>query len=409
MRNDKTMMKIAVLLENPIQVGGGFNQALNAITQLHDKAAGRFEVEVFTSIVDNLDYLRRLGVRATYLRYGNPNIFVRVLSRTKIGRKFCSPLEGARAQKIERALIADGVDLAYFVTHSSTPIHFRALNFITTVLDLCHRDNLEFPEVRVDGQFEQREAHFSTCLPKAYAVIVASDQLADKIVARYGVDRERMVAMPFAPSPFLNDAHSAVAANVLAKYNLAPGYFFYPAQFWPHKNHIRILEALAYLAAQEKTRVKEVPRVVFSGGDHGNLEHVNAVARRLGVENQVRYIGFVPVEHMRALYEGATAVVMPTYFGPTNIPPQEAWMLGKPLVYSKHLSEQIGDAAILVDPDSDIEIAEAMLRVRDKSVAEDLAMKGRAQLENLRRERCIAEDELVRKLAQFDGRRRCWG
>jgi len=63
-------------------------------------------------------------------------------------------------------------------------------------------------------------------------------------------------------------------------------------------------------------------------------------------------LGFVPIEDMRGLYEGSLAIVMPTYFGPTNIPPLEAWTLEKPLIYSTHLAEQAGDAALLIDPNN---------------------------------------------------------
>lgn len=397
-------MKIGILLENPIQVGGGFNQAINAIVQLQRIIGKQHEVLVFTTIKASLQHLKRIGVPAAYLpAAGRPSrialAVLRRLAHKEIGKAWM-------AKKIENALLKAGMDLAYFVTHSSTPNYFRKLNYITTVLDLCHRDDLEFPEVSADGRFEERERHFSTCLPRAVAVLVASHQLLKSIVVRYGIDEERMIAMPFEPSPFLSEAHSIDRAAVLGNYGLRDGYYFYPAQFWPHKNHIRILEAVSLL--KQKTAVNSDIRVVFSGGNSGNLARIKQQAQQLGVSDNVTFLGFVPVDHMRALYEGALAVVMSTYFGPTNLPPLEAWAVGRPLIYSAHLNEQVGDAALFADADNAEQWADAMLRIRDPAVAVDLIEKGRKQLEVVDTERLEAEALFVRRLEQFAQRRKCW-
>ncbi|TBF29299.1 glycosyltransferase family 4 protein [Rhizobium ruizarguesonis] len=397
-------MKIGILLENPIQVGGGFNQAINAIVQLQRIIGKQHEVVAFTTIKANLQHLKRLGVPAEYLpaagRLSRIALAVlRRLSRKEIGKAWM-------ANKIENALLEAGMDLAYFVTHSSTPNYFRKLNYITTVLDLCHRDDLEFPEVSSDGKFEERERHFSTCLPRAVAVMVASHQLLKSIVVRYGIDEERMIAMPFEPSPFLGEAHSIDRTAVLGNYRLRDGYYFYPAQFWPHKNHIRILEAVSLL--KQKTAVNSDIRVVFSGADRGNLARIKQQAQRLGVSDNVTFLGFVPVDHMRALYEGALAVVMSTYFGPTNLPPLEAWAVGRPLIYSAHLNEQVGDAALFADANDAEQWADAMLRIRDSAVAVDLIEKGRKQLKAIDTERLEAETLFAHRLEQFAQRRKCW-
>ncbi|MGR9280163.1 glycosyltransferase [Rhizobium johnstonii] len=399
-------MKIGILLENPIHVGGGFNQALNAILQLQRIIGKQHEVVAFTTIEANLQHLERLGVHAQHLSMAGPAGLRRIARAVlrRLGRKESG--NARMAAKIENALLEAGLDLAYFVTHSSTPNYFRKLNYITTVLDLCHRDDLEFPEVSSDGKFEEREWHFSTCLPRAVAIMVASRQLLKRIVTRYGIDEERMIAMPFEPSPFLTEAHSIDRVAALENYGLKDGYYFYPAQFWPHKNHIRILEAISLL--KQKLAVDSDIRVVFSGGDHGNVAWIRQQAQQLGVSSNVTFLGFVPVDHMRALYEGALAVVMSTYFGPTNLPPLEAWALGRPLIYSAHLNEQIGDAALLADADDAEQWADAMLRIRDPAVAVDLIEKGRKQLKVVDAERLEAEALFVRRLEQFAQRRKCW-
>jgi glycosyltransferase involved in cell wall biosynthesis len=94
-------------------------------------------------------------------------------------------------------------------------------------------------------------------------------------------------------------------------------------------------------------------------------------------------LGFVPDERMAALYAGAAALVMPTFFGPTNIPVLEAWSFGCPVLTSdiRGIREQAGDAAVLVDPTSVDSVADGMRRLwSDAALAAGLAAAGRLRL-----------------------------
>ena len=99
---------------------------------------------------------------------------------------------------------------------------------------------------------------------------------------------------------------------------------------------------------------------------------------------------------------------MPTYFGPTNLPPLEAWLLGRPLVYSARCREQAGDAALLVDPDDARALADALIACNDEGTRKRLVAAGRSRLEEVGRERVRAEAALLARLTQFAARRACW-
>ena len=91
-----------------------------------------------------------------------------------------------------------------------------------------------------------------------------------------------------------------------------------------------------------------------------------ALVKASNLENSVFYLGAAPEEDMPALYAPlSTALVMPTFFGPTNIPPFEAWHYGRPVICSNipGIREQIGDAGLLVDPRSPEDLAQAMSRL----------------------------------------------
>lgn len=394
-------MKIAAVLENKIDSGGGFNQSLNAILQMRDLAEHQFDLIVVTSIRANVAVLNKLGVTSEYFKPSVRDKLLTMCALHAIGRtiqnklKFIGPLE--------RHLLKLHVDLVYFLSPSMRSVSLQHLNYIITVWDLCHRDTPEFPEVREFNQFLSREFIYHNCLAQALVILVDSDVLADRIVTRYGVDRDRIIAMPFSPSPFFQDGRQE-SKDVLQKYTLKSNYLFYPAQFWSHKNHIRILEALLMLKEKELKL-----HMVFCGSDQGNRRYIEKIVQEYRLSDQVHILGFVPSKDMQALYQHCRAVVMPTYFGPTNLPPLEAWTLRKPLIYSAHLSDQVGEAAICIDPDSAEDLANAMRLIQESDeVCNELTEKGIAALNLVNAVRKDAEKELQSTLFRFEKRRKCW-
>lgn len=396
-------MKIIAVLESEITGGGAFSQALNAITQMIRICEDQFEFEVFTTHAGNKQYLEKLGVSCTPIKFSLLDKLIASIS----GKPWWHRIQG-RIKFIgpfEKKVVEHNCDLVYFLTQSASMRFLQQTNFITTVFDLCHRDNPEFPEVSNFGVFQAREDHFFKNLAQAFLIITESEHLSDLIVRRYGIDRERCLAIPMSTSPFIHEEYSTAKEQVLKKYNLDEGYFFYPAQFWAHKNHIRILEALLRLRNDDI-----LYRAVFVGSDKGNQKHVENFVVQNSLREQVRFLGFVPAGDMRGLYEGSAALVMPTYFGPTNLPPLEAWTARVPLIYSSQLQDHSEAAAISVNPDDVSELAEAMKQcVQNNELTATLVEKGMERLRHFERLHVLAEKELTNRLQRFAIRRRCWG
>jgi glycosyltransferase involved in cell wall biosynthesis len=108
-----------------------------------------------------------------------------------------------------------------------------------------------------------------------------------------------------------------------------------------------------------------------------------ALSVQLGVADLVHDLGYAPNELMSRLYSEASALVMPTFFGPTNIPVLEAWALGCPVLTSdiRGIREQAGDAAVLADPSSAEAIADGIARiVTDSEFRATLIDRGRRRL-----------------------------
>ena len=196
---------------------------------------------------------------------------------------------------------------------------------------------------------------YSFMLPRASYIITGNAAGAMEISTSYGILPERIKTIPFFTPEFALNAPPDGNGTDAPEPELEP-YIFYPAQFWAHKNHLRVLQALNILRSAKYNRKL---RVVFTGSDQGNLSYVKTMVSQLALEDWVTIKGFVPREELIRLYRHAKAMVYVSYLGPNNLPPLEAMVLGCPVIVSDLAGhrQQLGDAAWYADPDSAEDIA----------------------------------------------------
>ena len=115
--------------------------------------------------------------------------------------------------------------------------------FAVMVWDLQHRNNPWFPEVSELSKWDNRERR-GKILQRASLIYTGTQQGREEIVSYYQVPPERIKVLPFATPVFaLEAAKRHVRAEIFRKLGLSSEYILYPAQFWPHKNHVLVLEA----------------------------------------------------------------------------------------------------------------------------------------------------------------------
>ena len=139
-------------------------------------------------------------------------------------------------------------------------------------------------------------------------------------------------------------------------------YFLYVSRLeHPAKNHVRLIEAFD----QFRKRTKLEWDLVLAGGDWHGAEHIRAAARQSGSAAHIRFPGFVPDADLPALYRSAGAMVYPSLFEGFGLPPVEAMACGCPVVSSSAgaLDEVIGDAALRIDPNDPVSIADALVEI----------------------------------------------
>jgi glycosyltransferase involved in cell wall biosynthesis len=400
-------IRLAVIFDQQISAGGGFQQALNAALLVKSLPNSLVECVFFTTHRHSVALLSTFDVPAQYIKF---NIFQRLWARVRGSITNTLVIKGIKSiQKygpLERILIKNRIDLVYFLSPTIFAKYLEHLNYITTVWDLCHRDDPEFPEVRSDREFEARDSNYHSILPRATAILVDSEIGRENVVRRYAIDFERVHVMPFeasVTSQLSNQSKSNI--NIRLKFNLDFSYVFYPAQFWAHKNHVYVLEGLKALESLYNIRIG----AIFSGVDKGNKTYVEKYAKELDLIDRVRFVGFLTNEEIVSLYQQSLALVMPSYFGPTNLPPLEAFELGVPVLYSDKLGlrDQVGDAALLLNLNNPQNMAEHVKNlIQDEGLRQKLVNSGRQRLAHFN---AIDRLEILKDIIEdYRWHRLCW-
>lgn len=379
---------------DPIE-GGGYVHKLGTLNVLRRLQQDDVRIVVICSTQSGVQKVQAAGLQAI--------LFPRPLWRRILGglstldgvRLFGGRSLGARISPLDRLLRRLRVDLVFFAAPDGRALQLFSHNYVFSVWDLCHLDHPEFPEVSHFGEFERRERLFSRVLRKAVAIITDSEFARPTLARAYGVNPDRVHVAPFlVGAQFRNFVPDEdLAAEIRERYGLKRPYVFYPAQFWAHKNHRYVLAALRAM----RDRYGWCPHAVFCGSDRGAATPTREYAQSLGIAHYVIYCGFVPDAHMPYLYRDAMALVMPTYFGPTNIPPLEALALGIPVCYSDFPSfrAQLGDRASYVDLDRPESLADALQAIHER------ALSGGGQIPRSPQELAHQEDQYLAVLQRI--------
>jgi glycosyltransferase involved in cell wall biosynthesis len=217
----------------------------------------------------------------------------------------------------------------------------------------------------------------------ASRIICESRFVRNDIVKFFNVPRERVAVIAAPPMASLRDiaVDEASLSAARAAFNLPERYVFYPAQFWPHKNHRRLVEAFALVLKNHPDCV-----LVLTGKERDEFERVMARVHELGLQERVRHIGYVEQSTLAQLYRAATVVAVPTLFESISIPVYEAFSLGTAVCASNvvALPEQVGDAGLLFDPLSTEDMAAKISSLlAQPDLRRRLVARGHARIETV--------------------------
>lgn len=251
--------------------------------------------------------------------------------------------------------------------------------------DLQH---LHYPEFFTAKEIERREIIYPAACRAAHSIVVASQFVKEDIIQKYKINADKIqIIIGPPPEIKLNESAQIDVEFILKKYECPPRPFIlYPAMTWEHKNHIRLLEAVALLRDRNKLKIN----LICTGHRNSFFSHIEKLLQELNLESQVKFTGIVDYEELSVLYREAQFVIIPTLFEAASGPLFEAWQHDTAVACSAitSLPEQAADAALLFNPFSVEDIADTLKKMSsDEMLRMELRTRGLQRLSNFDSER----------------------
>lgn len=261
-------------------------------------------------------------------------------------------------------------------------VHFPSVWFmycaVPSVYNPHDLQHLLYPQNFKMDDLVLRETLMPAGCRLSQAVVVGTQWVKEDVIRRYGIDPDKVQVIPWASvTQFYPEPDATRLTSVTRKYQIDGTFVLYPAATFPYKNHLRLLEALADLRDSEGLIV---PLICTGGLIDWFWPRVKARIQELNLSAQVKFLGVVPDEDLRALYRLSQLLVMPTLYEADSNPIHEAWYEDVPVASSNvtALPDQLKDAGLLFDPRDVGAMASTIRRLwTDAALREDLRQRGR--------------------------------
>ena len=370
-------MTTAILFDAVRSNGGSYQMSINnLLTIIKNFKKKKIKYIILTH---KKDYdLRRLKIKYQIIQLSLRDFFFIFLKKILVLENFFNKFN--LKSEFEKKLLKKKISLLIFLFTSWKSFLLEKIKFTATVLDTSHIDfqKKKFKEIS-KVVFLIREYLNKKVLPKAFKIIVESEDLKKRIINLYKLNPNSIISIPNLPSMLLKNKIKVNIKKGNEKFNSFKNFYFYPAQFWEHKNHKIILEAVKKLKSKKKNIY-----FVFCGKDKGNLKYINKKIQEYGIEENIKIFNYLKDDELFLLYKKCKALIMPSFFGPTNIPPVEAWLLGVAVGYSSLNRNHGKDAAIYFRPESVNELIKVILKLEINNVRKKLIKIGKKRIKEIK-------------------------
>lgn len=232
----------------------------------------------------------------------------------------------------------------------------RSARPVLTIHDLQY---LYYPEYFTRAKLTYLKTMVPRSAEAARLILTPSEFSRRTVIERLNIDPAIVIVVPHGISP---REGAADGGEVRAKYGIEGRFFLYPAITYPHKNHLVLLEAMAHVVRRHGDAT-----LVLTGGKGSFETRLGAEIKTLGIERNVKRLGYIPSDDLNALYAEAVALTFPSRFEGFGAPVLEAMARACPVVAADAtaLPEVVQNAGCLVSPDNAEQWAEAMNELLD--------------------------------------------
>jgi glycosyltransferase involved in cell wall biosynthesis len=237
-------------------------------------------------------------------------------------------LEGASGDRpLDHVVRKERFDFVYPVDALSARVPSRRAAWIP---DLQHR---VMPGYCSEGELRDREAWIRSMMDSARTLVFSSEASREDFRAAYDPAGHALEVLRFRIS-LPADLLDGDPGEVTRKHGLPPVFFLVSNQFWAHKNHLTLLEAMARAKSVYPDLV-----VAMTGApeDYRNPEYPRKVIDRieaLGLQSNARLLGLIPKAEQLQLLRACRAVIQPSLFEGWNTVVEESRCLGKEIILS---------------------------------------------------------------------------
>jgi glycosyltransferase involved in cell wall biosynthesis len=229
--------------------------------------------------------------------------------------------------------------------------------------------------------------HFTRrVLKNAARIFAVSKFTKSEIEKLFGIDPGKIEVVYNAIDKRFLTGHATDADRLFLaeRYQVTYPFVLYAGRISPHKNLVRIIEAFSALKADlVKQELYPDLKLIIIGDELSKHPDLRRTVVRGGVQNDVRFMGFVPIEVLRIFYDLAKVFVFPSLYEGFGLPPLEAMAHGTPVLTSNTSSipEVVGNAAVMVNPENVFEMMRALERVLlDQTLREKMRQRGYEQV-----------------------------
>lgn len=288
------------------------------------------------------------------------------------------------------------IQLNFYIDYYNIEIIFAPLFFIApnpcpvpavaSILDVQHEFFPQYFDAKVLKDIRRST---KTTLDQADGIITISSYSKATITEKYQIAADKILVTHLNSDGCFDKPLDPVRINELKK-EIGCDYIFYPANTWPHKNHMNLLKAYKILKEEHHTDLK----LVFTGDSKQQKKDIEGYIKDNGLEGDIKYLGYLPQEDMPYIFANARMLAFPSIFEGFGIPLVEAMKAGVAIACSEcgSIPEVAGDAALYFNAYDPHDIAEKLYQLsRDTGLRKELIARGKRMAEKYSWEKCAKD------------------
>ncbi len=329
-------MKIGIFFESFPREGGAFHTNLNIVNIINEYNKNNLDI---TYIVRSKEIEKILIAKGCKCLFFQQDIFFRVLNFLSLSKFFSSFINKLGIiNKFEKLLKINKFDLIYFNSPTLYSTYLNEIPFVMNIYEMQHKTDNYFPEYRIKGHsLDTRDLIIKNAITKAFKIIVATKKDKNLLKELYNSIDKNVEIQPYVPqlpNLYENDFKNVNFTEIFSKYKIEKkNIFFYPAQFWSHKNHRYIIDVALELL---KNNINDFI-FIFTGHDKGNKSYIKKLIQQNKLEKNFLLLDYIDNKELISLYLNSNALIMPTFVGHSTLPLYEAFYFNLPVFFTKGL------------------------------------------------------------------------